>query len=77
MPKTARPPRHLKSDEGVVLRDNVFGTPAQDALRRDFTVNAMYYDIGDFSLIDYCEGLDDLKRGVIRTIGPPDRKSVV
>ena len=71
VPKTARPPRHLKSDEGVVLRDNVFGTPAQDALRRDFTVNAMYYDIGDFSLIDYCEGLDDLKRGVIRTIGPP------
>jgi poly(A) polymerase len=69
--RTARPPRHLKSEEGVVLRDNVFGTPVQDALRRDFTVNAMYYDIGDFSLIDYCGGIDDLKRGVIRTIGPP------
>ncbi len=69
--KGDRPPRHLKSEEGVILRDNVFGTPEQDALRRDFTVNALFYDIGDFSLIDYCGGVDDLKRGIIRTIGPP------
>lgn len=69
--KTARSPRHLKSEEGVVLRDNVFGTPEQDALRRDFTVNALLYDIGDFSIIDYTGGMDDLKRGVIRTIGAP------
>jgi poly(A) polymerase len=68
----ARPaPRHLKSEEGVVLRDNVFGTPGEDALRRDFTVNALCYDIGDFSIIDYTGGMEDLKRGVIRTIGDP------
>jgi poly(A) polymerase len=74
--RTARPPRHLKSEEGVVLRDNVFGTPEQDALRRDFTVNAMFYDIGDFSLIDYCGGIDDLKLGVIRTIGHPAERFI-
>lgn len=71
MVKSARPPRHLKSEEGVVLRDNVFGNPVEDALRRDFTVNALLYDIGDFSLIDYTGGINDLKRGVIRTIGDP------
>lgn len=69
--KLSRPPRHLKSDEGVVLRDNVFGSPAQDALRRDFTINSLFYDIADFSLIDYAGGLKDLQDGVIRTIGDP------
>lgn len=68
---TPRQPLHLKSDEGVVLRDNVFGTPAQDALRRDFTVNALFYNIADFSIIDYTGGVDDLRRGIIRTIGDP------
>ncbi|WP_298271742.1 polynucleotide adenylyltransferase PcnB [Geobacter sp.] len=66
-----RPPRHLVSDEGVVLRDNVFGTPEEDALRRDFTVNALSYNIADFSIIDYVGGMEDLRRGVIRTIGAP------
>jgi poly(A) polymerase len=69
--KSARQPRHLKSDEGVVLRDNVFGSPEQDALRRDFSVNALIYDIGSFSIIDYAGGLTDLRRAVIRTIGVP------
>ena len=65
------PPRHLKSEEGMVLRDNIFGTPEQDALRRDFTVNALAYNIADFSIIDYTEGMEDLRKGVIRTIGDP------
>ncbi|MCR5661105.1 MAG: hypothetical protein K6G50_03125, partial [bacterium] len=52
--------------------DNSFGTPEQDALRRDFTVNSIFYDIGTYSLIDYVGGADDLKRGIIRTIGDPD-----
>jgi poly(A) polymerase len=69
--KNARHPRHLKSEEGVVLRDNVFGTSEQDALRRDFTVNAMLYDIGTFSIIDYTGGMSDLQAAVIRTIGDP------
>jgi poly(A) polymerase len=64
-------PRHLKSEEGMVLRDNLFGTPEQDAQRRDFTVNALYYSIADFSLIDYAGGMADVRSGVIRTIGDP------
>ena len=66
-----RPPRIVKDDGGMILRDNLFGTPEEDARRRDFTVNALCYNIADFSLIDYVGGLDDLERGVIRTIGDP------
>lgn len=64
-------PRMLKSEDGMVLRDNVFGTPEQDAVRRDFTVNALFYNIADFSIIDHVGGMEDLKQGVIRTIGDP------
>ena len=64
-------PRLVKSEEGMVLRDNVFGTPEDDARRRDFTVNALSYNIADFSLIDYVGGMEDLERGIIRTIGDP------
>ncbi|HEY6839280.1 MAG TPA: polynucleotide adenylyltransferase PcnB [Geobacteraceae bacterium] len=66
-----RPPRLLKDEDGMVLRDNVFGTPEEDALRRDFTVNALYYDLVDFSLVDYVGGISDMERGIIRTIGAP------
>jgi poly(A) polymerase len=66
-----RPPRMLKDDDGMILRDNVYGTPAEDALRRDFTVNALSYNIADFSIIDYTGGLADLNAGIIRTIGDP------
>lgn len=61
----------LKSDEGMLLRDNLFGTPEEDAWRRDFTVNALSYNIADFSIMDYVGGVEDLKRGIIRTIGDP------
>lgn len=47
-----------------------FGTPEEDAWRRDFTVNGLFYSIGDFSVIDYVGGLDDLRAGVLRSIGP-------
>jgi poly(A) polymerase len=66
-----RHPRSVKDDDGMVLRDNVFGTPEEDALRRDFTVNALLYTIVDFSIIDYTNGLADLNAGIIRTIGDP------
>ncbi len=66
-----RPPRMLKTEDGMILRDNVFGTPEQDALRRDFTVNALFYNVADFSVIDYVGGAEDLKKGLIRTIGDP------
>jgi poly(A) polymerase len=66
-----RHPRMLKDDEGMILRDNVYGTAEEDALRRDFTVNALSYNIVDFSIIDYAGGLADLNAGIIRTIGDP------
>jgi poly(A) polymerase len=66
-----RPPRMLKTEDGMILRDNVFGTPEEDALRRDFTVNALFYNIVDFSVIDYVGGMQDLRRGLIRLIGDP------
>jgi poly(A) polymerase len=56
----------------LITSDNVFGTPRQDAFRRDFTVNALFYDIGELSVIDYVGGIDDLEAGIIRTIGDPD-----
>jgi poly(A) polymerase len=55
----------------LVHRDNVFGTPEEDAFRRDFTINALFYDIGTFSLIDYTGGLADLHGRLIRCIGDP------
>ncbi|MDP1993308.1 MAG: polynucleotide adenylyltransferase PcnB [Syntrophales bacterium] len=64
-------PRHLKDEDGMVLRDNVFGTPEEDALRRDFTINALAYNIADFSVIDYSTGLSDLQQRLIRPIGDP------
>ena len=59
---------------GQVMRDNLFGTPEEDALRRDFTINALFYSIADFSIIDYAGGLDDLERKLVRVIGHPDRR---
>jgi poly(A) polymerase len=67
----SKPPRMLKTEGGMILRDNVFGTPEEDALRRDFTVNALFYNIADFSVIDYVGGMQDLERGLIRIIGDP------
>ncbi len=58
-------------DNGMIVRDNVYGTIEQDALRRDFTVNALYYNIEDFSVIDYTGGMDDLNAGVLRMLGDP------
>ncbi len=66
-------PRHQKSDgdDLLVTSDNTYGTPRQDAFRRDFTVNGLFYDIEDFSVIDYVGGLEDLERKMIRVIGEP------
>lgn len=67
----ARRPWHLTDEDGMILVDNVFGTPEEDALRRDFTVNALAYNIADFSVIDFSTGLKDLEQGLIRLIGDP------
>nr|WP_267380429.1 MULTISPECIES: polynucleotide adenylyltransferase PcnB [unclassified Gilliamella] len=60
-----------RSQSGMLLRDNVYGTIEQDAIRRDFTINALYYSLKDFSLRDYCGGITDLQKGLIRLIGDP------
>ena len=58
----------------LIKHDNTFGTPEEDAFRRDFTINALFYDIGTFSVIDYVGGLQDLRDGLIRCIGDPDQR---
>ena len=58
-------------NDGIIRRDNTFGTPEEDAFRRDFTVNALAYDIATYSIIDYVGGLADLEQRVIRSIGDP------
>jgi len=58
--------------EHLIHHDNTFGTPEQDAFRRDFTINALVYDIATFAVIDYVGGLEDLRAGVVRSIGDPD-----
>ncbi len=58
-------------EDGMILRDNVYGTLEEDVFRRDFTINALYYNIADFSLLDYVDGLSDLKNKIIRIIGSP------
>jgi len=61
----------LIDDQGMVRRDNIYGTRDEDVWRRDFTINALYYNIEDFSLVDYVGALDDLNAGRIRLIGDP------
>lgn len=63
---------HERDDTGRILRDNEYGTLEEDAFRRDFTINALYYDIRDFSIVDFANGLDDLKHSVVRLIGDPE-----
>ncbi|WP_343809109.1 polynucleotide adenylyltransferase PcnB [Marinobacterium maritimum] len=57
------------AETGMILRDNVYGTIEEDALRRDFTVNALYYDVKDHSILDFAGGYDDLKNNRLRMIG--------
>ena len=56
---------------GRILRDNTFGDIEEDAIRRDFTINALYYDIHDFSMLDYAGGLQDIEKRQLRLIGDP------
>jgi poly(A) polymerase len=58
--------------ELLITSDNTYGTPRQDAFRRDFTVNALFYSVGDYSVIDHVGGIEDLDRKLIRAIGDPE-----
>lgn len=67
-------PGDRETENGMLVRDNIYGTIEEDALRRDFTINALYYNIEDFSVVDYAGGLADLQAGVLRLLGDPDTR---
>lgn len=66
--------KQVLNKEGRLLRDNVYGTIEEDVWRRDFTVNALYYNIKDFSVVDFVGGMADHKTGTLRLIGDPDMR---
>jgi len=77
---TFRRPFTLEHDDAESIKEqpnlanNLFGSPAEDAGRRDFTINALFYNIADFSVIDHVNGLQDLEDRIIRIIGDPDTR---
>ena len=72
---TFRSRSEFEGEGDILAPNNTFGTPAEDAQRRDLTINGLFYNIGDFSLLDYVGGLEDLRQGIIRCIGDPEEKS--
>ena len=62
------------TESGRILRDNVFGNQEEDALRRDFTANALYYDPTTEIVSDFCNGVADIKAGYLRIIGDPEQR---
>lgn len=64
----------ITTKQGVLLRDNVYGTLEDDVWRRDFTINSLYYNIDDFSVVDFTGGIQDLESRYIRVIGNPDAR---
>jgi poly(A) polymerase len=64
----------VQTEEGTIIRTDSFGSPEEDALRRDITINGLFYNIADFSMIDYVGGMIDLERRIIRTIGDPNER---
>lgn len=66
-------PEEQRGEPGELLitSDNTYGTPRQDGFRRDFTINALFYNVADYTVIDHVGGIDDLERKLIRAIGEP------
>lgn len=71
---TANSHRSRQSDKGLLLRDNVYGTLEEDAVRRDLTVNALYYDAASFAVYDHVHGMQDLRRQSVCIIGDPEQR---
>lgn len=72
-PGKVKGPSH-RSEQGLLLRDNVFGTLEEDAVRRDLTVNALYYDSASFEVYDHVHGMQDLQRRSVCIIGDPEQR---
>lgn len=66
----------INKENEVLPSNNTFGNAAEDAFRRDLTINALFYEIENFSIIDYIGGVEDLKNGIIRIVGDPGRRIV-
>ncbi len=64
----------IRTEEGEFVQTESFGSPAEDALRRDITINGLFYNIADFSILDYIGGIADIEQKVIRAIGDPDER---
>lgn len=64
----------LAENQNIPQANNSFGTPAEDVYRRDITINGIFYNLANFSLIDYVGGLEDLRQRLIRCIGDPEKK---
>lgn len=67
-------PLHEKTEHGQVVRDNIYGSLEEDAWRRDFTINALYYDLAHFSIVDYTNGMADIQSRTLRIIGDPAQR---
>lgn len=65
---------HERNDKGMLVRDNVYGTIDEDAFRRDFTINSLYYNITDSSIIDFTGGVQDIHSKTLRIIGDPEER---
>jgi poly(A) polymerase len=61
-------------ENGMIVRDNVYGSIEEDAVRRDFTVNALYYNVDDFSVLDFAGGMADIAAGRLRLIGDAEKR---
>ncbi len=66
--------RSCHAESGRILRDNIYGSMEEDALRRDFTINALYYESQNYSVIDYCDGVADIEQRTLRLIGDPVKR---
>lgn len=67
-------PAGEEAANGRILRDNVFGTLEDDAMRRDFTINSLYYGIDDLAIRDYTNGIQDIKSGTLQLVGDPETR---
>jgi len=74
--RAASSSQHKLNTDGMIMHDNEYGAIDEDAFRRDFTINALYYDIRDFSIIDYVGGMKDLRKRQLRLIGNPKQRYI-